>query len=222
MATKRQPVGGRHGVRWMRRAILGIVVFFCCLAAGGAALGGGLSLQTTDEPLLDVLDDLSRMTGKKFLCDKAWADLPITVQFKNLALETALKRILANLNHAIIYQADDTILIRIYERVEYAGDTAAGTGGVGIAAEAPSGHMAVDVSLPEEPSPPVDEGEQVETEEAEAAPEDAVEASEPDETAESAEPAEEAPESEKPEAAEEAPESTADDTAEAPEGGTTD
>lgn len=230
MEKKQRPVDGRHGLGWIRRTVWGILVVFFLLSAGGAALGQGVSLKTSDEPLQNVLADLARATGKKLFCDEAWADLPITVQFKNLPLETALKRILANLNHAIIYQTDDTILIRIYENAAPAGESAAETGGAVFPAESPSGHEAMDVSVPEEQNLSAVEGDQAEAEAPEVEEKEAAEASEetaePEDKPESEEPAEDVTEPEKTEessdteegAAEtEAPEAAADDAAESSE-----
>jgi hypothetical protein len=62
-----------------------------------------------------VLDDVSQATGYEVIVDENWDDLPITVKFEAIPLDQALKRILAKVNHAIIYSSDRRVLIRIYE-----------------------------------------------------------------------------------------------------------
>ncbi len=105
-----------------------LIAAFCSVIAGGKVFGEGLSLQVVKMPLKSVLNDLSQKSGTKFVYDKAWADLPITAQFKNIALEPALKRILSNLNYAIIYGTDGTVMIRIYGTIAYENDSSMGSG----------------------------------------------------------------------------------------------
>jgi hypothetical protein len=115
-------------VFWVKLKILMLAVAaFCFFTVSGSAHGEGLSLQVVKAPLGNVLRDLSQQTGITFVYDKAWADLPITAQFRNIALEPALKRILSNLNHAIIYSTDGTVMIRIYGTVAYEKDSSTGS-----------------------------------------------------------------------------------------------
>ena len=110
----------RHGWKGARFAILWIsIVAFCSVVKIGTVYGEGFSLQVSKKPLESVLYDLSQKSGIRFVLDDVWADLPITVQFRNMALEAALKRILSNLNHAIIYNTDGSVTIRIYDAVTY-------------------------------------------------------------------------------------------------------
>jgi hypothetical protein len=127
---------GGNWIFWVKLNILMLAVAaFCFFAVSGSAHGEGLSLQVVKVPLGNVLRDLSQKTGITFVYDKAWADLPITAQFKNIALEPALKRILSNLNHAIIYSTDGTVMIRIYGTVAYEKDSSMGSGRVRSFAE---------------------------------------------------------------------------------------
>jgi len=110
----------RHGGKGFKLAVFWIsIAAFCSLVKIGMVHGEGFSLQVSKRPLESVLHDLSQKSGVRFVFDDVWADLPITVQFKNMALEPALKRILSNLNHAIIYNTDGSVTIRIYDVVTY-------------------------------------------------------------------------------------------------------
>jgi type II secretory pathway component GspD/PulD (secretin) len=75
-----------------------------------------ITLDTENQPLAKVLEDVSQVTGYELVIDENWDDLPITVKFEAIPLEQALKRILAKVNYAIIYSSDRKVLIRIYER----------------------------------------------------------------------------------------------------------
>jgi hypothetical protein len=126
-----QLLDSQDGSGRVRALLLWFAIILCCaLSTKAAVYAEGLSLQVVKMPLENVLSDLSQMTGVTFVYDKGWADLPITAQFKNIALEPALKRILSNLNHAIIYNADGSIMIRIYGTIAYEKDSSMGAGGV--------------------------------------------------------------------------------------------
>jgi hypothetical protein len=113
----------------VRAGFLCFAIILCCIfAAKGAAYGEGLSLQAVKMPLKNILNDLSQKSGVTLIYDRAWAELPITTQFKNIPLEPALKRIFSNLNHAIIYNPDGTIMIRIYGTIVYEKDSSIGSG----------------------------------------------------------------------------------------------
>jgi hypothetical protein len=99
---------------FMRRAgfILVLIAIFLPLHSGDAA-GNVISMQIQDKPLGAVLDELSRKSGDKIVCEEAWANLPITVRFVDLPLEKAIKKILKNINHVVIY-GPDSVQIKIY------------------------------------------------------------------------------------------------------------
>jgi type II secretory pathway component GspD/PulD (secretin) len=103
-----------HLFLFMRRAgfILVLIAIFLPLHSGDAA-GKVFSMKIQDEPLGDVLDELSRKSGDKIVCEEAWVDLPITVRFVDLPLEKAIKKILKNINHVVIY-GPDSVQIKIY------------------------------------------------------------------------------------------------------------
>ena len=96
-------------------------VFFVILTSSGFAQGKSsfnevITLNIENQPLAEVLDDVSQAAGCELIIDENWNDLPITVRFDAIPLEQALKRILAKVNYAIIYGSDRKVLIRIYEK----------------------------------------------------------------------------------------------------------
>jgi hypothetical protein len=74
-----------------------------------------ISLNVTDRPLVEVLENISITAGCQFSIDESWEDYPITVSFDNEPLHRGLKRVFRNINNAIIYGADRTIRIIIYD-----------------------------------------------------------------------------------------------------------
>ncbi|MGD8520095.1 MAG: hypothetical protein PVF56_03030 [Desulfobacterales bacterium] len=96
-------------------------VFFVILTSYSFAHGKSsfqemITLNTENQPLAEVLEDVSRASGYELIIDENWDDLPITVKFDAIPLDQALKRILAKVNYAIIYSSDRKVLIRIYEK----------------------------------------------------------------------------------------------------------
>ncbi len=80
-----------------------------------------ISLDIKNQPLAEVLEDISAETGVQFSIDESWNDFPITASIKNEPLHKGLKRILRNLNNAVIYGSDGTIKIKIYEQEKSSG-----------------------------------------------------------------------------------------------------
>jgi len=80
-----------------------------------------ISLDIKNQPLGDVLEDISAETGYQFSIDESWNDFPVSASIKNEPLHRGLKRILRNLNSAVIYGSDGTIRIKIYEQEKSSG-----------------------------------------------------------------------------------------------------
>jgi hypothetical protein len=97
-------------------AIMFVVMTAYIPAQGKSTFNELASLNAVNKPLAEVLNDISQATGYELIIDKNWAGLPITVKFNALPLDQALKRILANVNHAILYRSDGRVLISIYEK----------------------------------------------------------------------------------------------------------
>ena len=208
-----QRFGGTNGPGRFRAAPFLFALILCCaLSAGGPSFGEGVSLQAVKMPLENVLGDLSQKTGIPFVYDKAWADLPITAQFKNMALEPALKRILSNLNHAIIYSTDGTVVIRIYGTIAYEKDSPMGSERVRSYAEQTAADRFEEMNPPENADAAESDTDENPEESAAASPEVPEEAETVEDSPEAIEAAEEVPESDETE--EEAQTPPADEEAE--------
>jgi hypothetical protein len=75
-----------------------------------------ISLTVKDEPLGDVLYKLSTATGYNISLDDKWQNYRVTASFKDISLHKGLKRILKDLNSAIIYVSNKKIRIMIYDK----------------------------------------------------------------------------------------------------------
>ena len=74
-----------------------------------------ISLDLVEQPLGEVLDDITAATGYRFIFDESWENFLISASIKNEPLHKGLKRILGKLNNAIIYSSDRTIKIIIFD-----------------------------------------------------------------------------------------------------------
>ena len=83
-----------------------------------------ISLEIKNQPLGEVLEDISAETGYEFSIDESWLNFPVTASIRNQPLHIGLKRILRNFNSAVIYGSDGVIKIKIYDRETSSGHTA--------------------------------------------------------------------------------------------------
>jgi hypothetical protein len=74
-----------------------------------------ISLNVTEQPLGEVLEQISIAAGCQFNIDQSWADYPVTASFEDEPLYMGLKLIFRNINNAVIYGTDRTIRILFYE-----------------------------------------------------------------------------------------------------------
>jgi len=81
-----------------------------------------VSLNVTNRPLGEVLEDLSIAADCQFSIDESWEDYPITASFNSEPLHRGLKRIFRDINNAVIYGADRTIKIVIYDEATFSGE----------------------------------------------------------------------------------------------------
>jgi len=89
-------------------------------SAGGNEVYVGdelISLTIKDEPLGDVLYKVSMATGYDISLDNKWQNYRVTASLKEVSLHKGLKRILRNLNSAIIYVSSKKIKIIIYDKI---------------------------------------------------------------------------------------------------------
>jgi hypothetical protein len=59
-------------------------------------------LDVKDEPLTEVLNKISKLTGYEIAVAGRWAYLPITVSIKNASIHKALNKVLSGFNHTIV------------------------------------------------------------------------------------------------------------------------
>lgn len=81
-----------------------------------------VSLNVTNQPLGEVLENISIAADCQFSFDESWEDYPITASFDNKPLHKGLKLIFRNINNAVIYSADRTIRIVIYDEATFSGE----------------------------------------------------------------------------------------------------
>ena len=77
-----------------------------------------ISLKVKNQPLGDVLKKLTLDTGFKFKLDNKWRIYPVNASIENMSLHRGLKLILQGLNHAIIYESDNSIKIMVYGKMD--------------------------------------------------------------------------------------------------------
>ena len=75
-----------------------------------------ISLTVKNEPLGDVLYKVSMATGYDISLDNKWQNYRVTASLEEVSLHKGLKRILKNLNSAIIYVSSKKIKIIIYDK----------------------------------------------------------------------------------------------------------
>jgi hypothetical protein len=104
---------------------LGFILFLLCLHVGiiQQAIGSEsndephISLKVENKPLGDVLKKIALDTGFIFNLNDKWSSYPVNITIENMPLHRGLELVLRGLNHAIIYEANKSIKIVIYENV---------------------------------------------------------------------------------------------------------
>jgi hypothetical protein len=81
-----------------------------------------VSLNVTNRPLGEVLDNLSIAADCQFSFDESWEEYPLSASFNNQPLHRGLKLLFRNINNAVIYGADRTVKIIIYDEAELSGN----------------------------------------------------------------------------------------------------
>ena len=76
-----------------------------------------ISLDVKNEPLGEVLEDISIAASCQFSIDESWEDYPVSAVFESEPLHRGLKKIFRNVNNAVIYGADRSVKIIIYGEV---------------------------------------------------------------------------------------------------------
>ena len=84
-----------------------------------------ISLTAKNEPLGDVLYKVSMASGYDISLDSKWQNYRVTASLEKVSLHRGLKRILRNLNSAIIYVSSKKIKIIIYDKTASEGGSLA-------------------------------------------------------------------------------------------------
>ena len=84
-----------------------------------------ISLTAKEEPLADVLKKISMSTGYEIILDDNWRSYPVTVSLEEIPLNRGLKRILKDLNNAIVYVSSKKIEIIIYDKISHERESSA-------------------------------------------------------------------------------------------------
>jgi len=112
-------------VRLMRRVLLIVgtmsISVFPALAQTSVD-GPMINLTVENQPLGDVLGEITRETGYRFNLSKEWHDFPVSAAIDDLPLEQGLNRLLRNLNHTVVWEADQTVSIMVYGKVKPGGN----------------------------------------------------------------------------------------------------
>lgn len=117
--------------RYARNILLFCLVGLCGFFLPATAISGNsvadeiISLDVEDLPLGEVLEIISSAANCQFVYDMNWDDYPVTAIFEEEPLYRGLKLVLRNINNAVIYGANRTIRIIIYDEAT-ASDTARG------------------------------------------------------------------------------------------------
>lgn len=77
-----------------------------------------ISLTVKDQPLGTVLDSIANDTGYQFNLSREWEDHPVSATINDMPLDQGLKRLLRSLNHAIVWEANKTVTIKVYGKAE--------------------------------------------------------------------------------------------------------
>ena len=80
-----------------------------------------ISIEIQDQPLGEVLDIISQDTGYTFNVSRQWKDYSVNASIQSMPLNKGLNRILAGLNHVIIYESEKIINILVYGKANLGG-----------------------------------------------------------------------------------------------------
>ena len=92
--------------------ILSLFIFLnfgllCSYGAGSNLRYAPVSIKAENKPLTQIFKELSEISGYKIQFNNQWGDVPVNLNFKNVPLDKALNRILAKLNHAVIFNEEE-------------------------------------------------------------------------------------------------------------------
>jgi hypothetical protein len=77
-----------------------------------------INITAANQPLGEVLDQITGETGYQFNLDPKWENHRVSATLNGIPLERGLKRLLRSLNHSIIWESDNIVTIVVYGKVE--------------------------------------------------------------------------------------------------------
>lgn len=107
------------------KSIVRLIVCLCILFGwGNKAIQSALAQQQPSEPVINIvikdkplvsaLDTISRQTGYQFKLTRKWEKHPVSATIDHQPLDKGLKRLLKSLNHTILWEADKSVIIKVY------------------------------------------------------------------------------------------------------------
>jgi hypothetical protein len=106
------------------------ILYLVALPCFGVAIGSTepvVSITSTNEPLKNVLDEISKATGYKIEITKGWEHKPITVNIQDLPLDKSLRKVIRALgrqsNIIVTCENTRTIKIKIFDTTKGASST---------------------------------------------------------------------------------------------------
>ena len=87
-----------------------------------------MTLVAKDVPLCSLLEDIQKKTGLKLKIHKNHIDQRVSVDFKSLSLEKAIKRILKGINYICIFRSGNKVeeiitISSLPRKINFSGDT---------------------------------------------------------------------------------------------------
>lgn len=84
-----------------------------------------ITITAANQPLGEVLDQITGETGYRFSLNPKWENHRVSATLRGVPLERGLNRLLRSLNHSIIWDSDNTITIVVYGKSESGRDQGA-------------------------------------------------------------------------------------------------
>jgi hypothetical protein len=109
----------RHASRFFHYAVMPLLLL-SAPTSWALAAEDLISVSADNKPLGAVLKEIEQQTGFRFILDQSWQDYPVTAELKEEPLDRGLKRLLKNLNCAVIFGSKGSIKILIYGEVSRA------------------------------------------------------------------------------------------------------
>lgn len=117
----RTPYFGKTPLKWQ---LLCLLLIYTLSTSTIALARENVTIDADRQPLAKVLDEISKNTGYHVSINESHLNTPVTIHLQQRPLEEALKRILGQLNHVIIYDdAEKIVKIEIFDPDGTSGDT---------------------------------------------------------------------------------------------------